>query len=55
MIEKLHAISSVMKAKASWFAAQCARESREMLGGHGFSSYSKLGVLYNDNDVNLTW
>jgi acyl-CoA oxidase len=55
MIEKLHAISSVMKAKTSWFAAQCVRESREMLGGNGFSSYSKLGTLYNDNDVNLTW
>lgn len=55
MIEKLHAISSVMKAKTSWFAAQCIREAREMLGGNGFSSYSKLGTLYNDNDVNLTW
>jgi acyl-CoA oxidase len=26
-----------------------------MLGGHGFSSYSKMGVLYSDNDVNNTW
>lgn len=26
-----------------------------MLGGHGYSLYSKLGVIYNDNDVNLTW
>ncbi len=55
MIEKLHAISSVMKAKTSWFATQCVRECREMLGGNGFSSYSKLRTLYNDNDVNLTW
>lgn len=54
-IEKLHAISSVMKAKSSWFAAQCARECREMLGGNGYCGYSKLGVLYNDNDINLTW
>jgi acyl-CoA oxidase len=26
-----------------------------MLGGNGFSSYSKLGTLFNDNDINLTW
>ena len=25
------------------------------MGGHGYSSYSKIGTLYNDNDVNLTW
>lgn len=25
------------------------------MGGHGFSSYSKLGTLYNDHDVNNTW
>ena len=25
------------------------------MGGHGYSAYSKLGQLYNDNDVNLTW
>lgn len=26
-----------------------------MLGGHGYSSYAKLGTLYNDHDVNNTW
>lgn len=26
-----------------------------MLGGHGYSALSKLGTLYNDNDVNNTW
>lgn len=26
-----------------------------MMGGHGYSSFSKLGVLYNDNDINNTW
>ena len=25
------------------------------MGGHGYSSYSKLGTLYNDHDVNNTW
>lgn len=26
-----------------------------MLGGHGYSSYSRLGRLFNDVDVNTTW
>lgn len=25
------------------------------MGGHGYSSYNKLGVLINDNEVNSTW
>jgi len=26
-----------------------------MMGGHGYSAYSKMGVLYSNNDVNNTW
>jgi acyl-CoA oxidase len=26
-----------------------------MLGGHGYSAYSRLGRLFNDNDINTTW
>jgi acyl-CoA oxidase len=51
----LHAISSATKPKTGWFATECIKESRQALGGHGFSSYSKLGTLYNDHDVNNTW
>lgn len=51
----MHAISSATKPKTGWFATECISESRQLLGGHGYSSYSKLGVLYNDNDVNNTW
>lgn len=25
------------------------------MGGHGFSSYSKMGVLINDAEINSTW
>jgi acyl-CoA oxidase len=25
------------------------------MGGHGFSAFSRLGAIYNDNDVNVTW
>lgn len=26
-----------------------------MLGGHGFSAFSRLGAIYNDADVDATW
>jgi acyl-CoA oxidase len=26
-----------------------------LLGGHGYSSFSRLGRLFNDNDINTTW
>jgi acyl-CoA oxidase len=55
IIESLHAISTVMKAQTSWFATECIKESRQICGGHGYNSVNKLGVLYNDNDINVTW
>ena len=55
LVEQLHAISSVLKAKTSWFASECLEECRQSMGGHGYSSYSKMGALYSNNDVNLTW
>jgi acyl-CoA oxidase len=54
-LEHLHAISSMLKAKVSWFANECIQECRQAMGGHGYSSYAKIGSLYNDNDINLTW
>lgn len=48
-------MSSVLKAQTSWFAIKAIKESRQALGGNGYSVYSKLGVLYNDNDINTTW
>lgn len=54
-MEETHAISSVMKAQSSWHAAKTIQECREILGGHGYSSYNRLGALYRDNDINATW
>lgn len=25
------------------------------MGGHGFSAYSKMGVLIDDSEINSTW
>lgn len=55
IIQDLHALSSIIKPKSGWFATEAIKEARQLLGGHGYSYYSKLGVLYNDNDINNTW
>jgi acyl-CoA oxidase len=54
-LEEIHAVSSVLKAKTAWMSTEAIRESRRMMGGHGFSAYSKMGALYSNNDVNNTW
>ncbi|EGR32700.1 hypothetical protein IMG5_073500 [Ichthyophthirius multifiliis] len=55
LIEELHAKSSVVKAQASWMAAEIIQNCREILGGHGYSSLNRLSQLYRDNDINTTW
>lgn len=55
LMNELHAISSILKAKASWFASNTIAECRQMLGGHGYSAYSALGTMFNDNDINTTF
>lgn len=55
VMQELHAISSVTKPKSGWFATECIKQCRQMLGGHGFSAFSRLGPLYSDNDINNTW
>jgi acyl-CoA oxidase len=55
MLKEIHAISSVLKAKTAWAATEAIRECRQMMGGHGYSAYSKMAVLYSNNDVNNTW
>jgi acyl-CoA oxidase len=55
LIEFLHAISSVMKPKATWFADRTINECRQLMGGHGFSAFSKMATLLNDNHINMTW
>ena len=55
IVSEMHCISSTLKAKSSWFSTGVIAECRQMLGGHGFSSYSRLGDLYHENEVNSTW
>ena len=55
LIQELHFISSALKPKSSWAANECTRECRQMMGGHGYNSISKMGTLINDNEINGTW
>jgi acyl-CoA oxidase len=55
VMQELHGISSSLKPKSGWLATETIRECRLMCGGHGYSYFSKLGVLYNDNDIQNTW
>ena len=54
-INQLHSISAVAKARASWFCIDAIGQCRHILAGHGYSTYSRLGRMYFDNDVNTTW
>lgn len=55
LANELHGISAAAKARSSWFATEVIATCRQLLGGHGYSGFSRLGRLYNDQDVNTTW
>lgn len=55
MGNEMHAISAAAKAKASWYSSEVIGSIRHLLGGHGYSGFSRLGRLYFDQDVNTTW
>ena len=47
---ELHAISSGAKALATWEARDAIQTARECMGGHGYSSFSRIGDLRRTND-----
>jgi len=53
--EEIHSIASAMKAYATRAAVDTAQECRECCGGHGVSSYSRLGQLRGEVDPTLTY
>lgn len=52
---EFHAILAAAKAKTSWFSTEAIASIRHLLGGHGYSGFSRLGRLYFDQEVNTTW
>ena len=55
IIAEIHAISSSCKPIVTWFNTETIQVCRQMLGGHGYSSYSRFGTIFNDSDINQTW
>ncbi|GJN92665.1 hypothetical protein Rhopal_005700-T1 [Rhodotorula paludigena] len=58
VLEKLketHATSAGLKAFCTWNALETIEKCRASLGGHGYSAYSNLPSMYNDQAVQCTW
>ncbi|GAA5898215.1 hypothetical protein JCM6882_000105 [Rhodosporidiobolus microsporus] len=54
-LKETHATSAGLKAFCTWNALETIEKCRQSLGGHGFSSYSGLPSMYNDQAVQCTW
>lgn len=52
--EICHAVTSFLKAKSNDDGMKAAHESRQAMGGLGYSAYSSIGDFIKDGDVNLT-
>lgn len=55
MIDELQALSCVIKALNTTMSQKGIQEMREVCGGLGYHSLSRLGEYRNGNDANLTW
>lgn len=52
---EVHAIMSIFKPLCAWYSQRGLQECRELMAGHGYSSFSGIPTLMSDNDVNNTW
>ncbi|GAA5860517.1 hypothetical protein JCM8547_000328 [Rhodosporidiobolus lusitaniae] len=55
MLKETHATSAGLKAFCTWQALETIEKCRASLGGHGYSAYSGLPSMYNDQAVQCTW
>ena len=53
--KEIHALSSFVKVINTWEANRAVLTVRELCGGHGYSSYSKIPDLITDQNVQVTW
>ena len=54
-ISEIHSISAAVKSRFTTNAFNAASECRTILGGHGYSAFSRIPSLVDDLDVNQTW
>ena len=54
-LAEFHAILSGFKAICSWYGVVGCQVCRESCGGHGYSAFSSLGRVRNNQEMNVTW
>lgn len=54
-IAETHALTAGLKAIFTWDTQKYLQIMRECCGGHGYSAYSRFGLLSNDHDITLTY
>jgi acyl-CoA oxidase len=54
-LAEFHCVLSGLKVMASWYAVSGIQVCRECCGGLGYSSFSGLGRLRNNQEVHSTW
>mmetsp|Transcript_17649 Transcript_17649/g.28987 ORF Transcript_17649/g.28987 Transcript_17649/m.28987 type:complete len:690 (-) Transcript_17649:576-2645(-) len=52
---EVHSMSAGLKAMCTWYTASALNVCREACGGHGYSSYNRIGQLRNDHDIYQTF
>ncbi len=55
LLGDVHATSAGLKAFCTWKTLEGIDVCRQCCGGHGYSAYNKLGSMYDDFAVQLTW
>lgn len=54
-LAEMHAISAALKARCTGSISKIVDESRTILGGHGYSAFSRLNEFFHSADVMKTW
>ncbi|ORY83524.1 acyl-CoA dehydrogenase/oxidase C-terminal [Leucosporidium creatinivorum] len=54
-LKETHATSAGLKAFCTWNGLETIEKCRASCGGHGYSSYTGLSSMYNDQAVQCTW
>ena len=54
-VAELHAISASLKARTTWNCLTSVAECRSIMGGHGYSTLSRMASIFHSCDVNTTW
>ncbi|KAI5481121.1 acyl-CoA oxidase [Pseudohyphozyma bogoriensis] len=54
-LKETHSTSAGLKAFCTWNGLETIEKARASCGGHGYSAYTGLASMYNDQAVQATW